>query len=387
VPAVERILVPLDLNRLSQSKVPISETYAQAFGAEIILLHVLPNDRSGGEAISLQEAQARTYLDAIAARLHAEGIRARPLLRSGSPAETILQEIETQRADLVILGSNQRRGLSRLLLGSVAEAIVARAECPVLLIRPANADDPVSPAVRSFSEDAESAGPVAPRSLGVRTVEVARIIGSVGRANELDEKFRSVNHRRAEDYRYNRVRRAMAEGVSLPPIVLYKLGYGYYVLDGNHRVAAAKELGQLEMDALVTEFVPMSDPQAQRVFSERRAFEQATGLLRIGASAPGQYPRLEEMIQTFAREHGLDDIREAARKWEAEVYRPASLRIQAHRLSHQYAGERTADVFVRAATYREAQQRRTGQLPDWDEAIVKSGEVVPPTPSDEDAPE
>jgi len=41
----------------------------------------------------------------------------------------------------------------------------------------------------------------------------------------------------------------MEAGKPLPPVVLYKLGYGYYVLDGNHRVAAAKQLGQLEIEA------------------------------------------------------------------------------------------------------------------------------------------
>jgi hypothetical protein len=166
----------------------------------------------------------------------------------------------------------------------------------------------------------------------------------------------------------------MATGVSLPPVVLYKLGFGYYVLDGNHRVAAAKELGQLEVDALVTEFVPLSDPQAQRVFSERRAFEQATGLMRIGASNPGQYHHLEEMIRAYAAERGSDDLREAARRWETEIYRPAAGRIHAQRLTTQFPGERTADVFVRVSNYRDEQARLTGEILTWDEAIAQCAE-------------
>jgi nucleotide-binding universal stress UspA family protein len=384
--AIERILVPLDLNRLSEAKVPVAEAQARAFDAEIILLHVVPPDRSG-EEISSHEAQARTYLDAITARLRSEGIKVSPLLRSGPPAETILEEIDAQRADLVILGSDVRRGLSRLLLGSVAEEIIAKAPCPVLLIRPIKGEEPSPPAVRSFTEDAASAGPVAPRSLGIRTVEVARIIGSVGRANELDENFRSVSHRRAEEMRYQRVLTAMERGVGLPPVVLYKLGYGYYVLDGNHRVAAAKRLGQLEIDATVTEFIPVSDPQAQRVFSERRAFEQATGLTRIGAALPGHYPRIVEMICAYASVHDQEDLKEAARRWETEVYRPAAQRIRALRLTRQFAGERTADVFVRLADWREEQAKGTGILPDWDEAIDKYADgtgTASPSPTDPD---
>ncbi|HLZ07265.1 MAG TPA: universal stress protein, partial [Chloroflexota bacterium] len=221
---VERILVPLDLNRLSDAKLPYAEAQAHAFNAEIILLHVLSPERPSDDSISSHEAQARTYLEVTTARLRSEGITAQPLIRSGQPAETILHEIEAQRADLVILGSNIRRGLSRFLLGSVAEQIITRSPVPVLLIRPEISDSTAAPIIRSFTEDSETAGPVSPRSLGIRTVPVARIIGSVGRASELDANFRSSNHRREEETRYERIRKAMADGKSLPPVVLYKLG-------------------------------------------------------------------------------------------------------------------------------------------------------------------
>src|SRR5439155_5048463 len=128
--------VRLDLNRLSETKIPFADAQARGFGAQISLVHVLPSDRPSDEGVSPAEAQARTYLDAITARLHSEGIKARPLVRTGPTVETILDEIVAQRADLVILGTNVRHGLSRLFLGSVAEEIVAKARCPVLLIRP-----------------------------------------------------------------------------------------------------------------------------------------------------------------------------------------------------------------------------------------------------------
>ncbi|HEX5417683.1 MAG TPA: universal stress protein, partial [Chloroflexota bacterium] len=366
---IERILVPLDLNRLSEAKIPIAEAQAAAFDAEIILLHVLPAEKPTPEGTSYAEAQARTYLGAIAARLRSEGIRARPLVRSGAPAETILAEAAAQRADLIVLGTNLRHGISRLLIGSVAEEVVAKAPCPVLLVRPNPVDAERVLPVRSFTDDAERAGPTAPRALGLRTVEVSRIIGSVGRAPELDANFRSLSHRREEEMRYKKIYDRMAAGKPLPPVVLYKLGYGYYVLDGNHRVAAAKQLGQLEIEALVTEFVALGDPEAQRVFAERRAFEQTTGLTRIGASRSGQYPRFEEMIRAYAQEHGVDDPRVAASRWETEVYRPAARQIHARRLTQHFPGERTADVFIRVAACRDAYFEQHGKLLDWEEAM------------------
>lgn len=378
LPEIERILVPLDLTRLSEAKIPYAENQARAFGAEIVLLHVLPSDAMAGDGVSPAEAQARTYLDAITARLHSEGINAHPLVRYGHPVEVILSEIDAQAADLVVLGSNIRHGISRLFLGSIAEEIIAKAPCPVMLVRPDVSQVERPHPVRSFAEDAARAGPVAPRSLGIRTVEVARIIGSVGRAHELDEAFRAVRKRREDEARYQRILKLTENGDALPPVVLYKLGYGYYVLDGNHRVAAAKQLGQLEMDALVTEFVPLGDAQAQRVFAERRAFEQATGLTRIGAVVPGQYPQLEGMIREFAEEHGIPNIRDAAPRWESEIYRPVAREIRALRLVQRYPGERTADVFARVARLRE-EQAANHLIMSWDEAIQRLAEARPDT--------
>jgi nucleotide-binding universal stress UspA family protein len=368
---ITRILVPLDLHRLSEAKLPVAEAQARAFGAELILLHVCAPERSWGTSVSPAEAQARTYLDAITARLHAEGIAARALVRWGSPAATICAEIVAQQAELVVLGSPVRHGLARWGIGSVATAVIGTATCPVLLVHTAGGPIEQPPAVRSFAEDAARAGLVAPFTLGLRTVDIARIVGSVGRATDLDAQFRSRHRRREDDRRLARIRRLMEEGAALPPIELYKLGYGYYVLDGNHRVAAAKSIGQLEIEALVTEFVPLGDAQAHRVAAERRAFERATGLRRIGAALTGHYPRLEEMVRTYAAQQGRDDLHEAARLWETAVYQPVAAKIRALRLTERFPGERTADVFVHVAICREADMDADGASLTWDEAIAR----------------
>lgn len=368
---IRRILVPLDLNRLSEGKIPTSEAQARAFGAEIILLHVIPTNPPDGESVTLEESQALTYLHTIAARLRAEGIEAHSLVRYGPVAQAVLEEATTQRADLIVIGSNIRRGFSRMLLGSVAEEIVANAPCPVLVVRPNVAQAERSLPVRSFADDVARTGPVAPRHLGIRTVDIARIVGSVGRAQELDEHFRVPNRKAIEQQRYEGIRDAMARGEPLPPPVLYKLGYGYYILDGNHRVAAAKELGQLEMEADVTEFVPLGDAQTQRAFAERRAFERLTGLTRIGAALPGTYAELEAMIREHAEGRGLEDIREAARTWEIEAYRPVARRIRALRLRQYFPDQRTADIFAALARFRDEEAARADRPVAWAEALAR----------------
>jgi len=358
---IRRILVPLEFGRLSEAKLPFAEDHARAFNAELILLHALAPGDAGGESVTTAESAARTFLDALAARLRAEGIAAQPLLRSGNPAEVILVEIEEQGADLVILGSSRRRGLARLR-GGVAEEVIARAGIPILLVRPEGRPE-AEPEVRSFDEDVVRAGPVSPRTLGLRTVDVARIVGSVGRAHQLDAQFRNKGREARDDHRFQSIMQLQA-GEGLPPVELYKLGYGYYVLDGNHRVAAARALGQPEIEAVVTEFVPLKDMHAQRVFAERRIYESVTGLTRVGAARQGTYPRLEAMVHAYAAERGQSDLKEAASNWESEIYQPAARAIRARRLTQRFPGERTADVFVRVADWRE-----TAKLP-WDGAVA-----------------
>ena len=370
---VRRILVPLDLNRLSEGKLPATEAQARAFGAEVILLHVIANVAPSDEAVTVAESQSITYLNALAARLRSNGIAAHSLVRYGPPAEAILDEIVMQKADLVVLGASTRRGVSRLLLGSVAEEIIARAPCPVLLIRPNLDDAEVSRPVRSFGDDVARTGPVAPRPLGLRVIETARVVGSVGRSIELDESFRIRGGGKIERQRYERIKARMENGDPLPPVVLYKLGYGYYVVDGNHRVAAARELGQMEMEAEVTEFVPLRDPQGQRVFAERRAFERATGLTRVGAARPGTYSRIEARIREFGEAKGVshEKVKDVARAWESEEFRPVSRRIRSLRLGQYLPDQRTADIFVTVADFRDQESERESLPIGWDEALTR----------------
>ena len=90
--------------------------------------------------------------------------------------------------------------------------------------------------------------------LGIRVVEVSKIVGSVGRHRQFDSGFMPTKASMAE--RWKRVDRAFHRGVELPPVRLYKLGDAYFVEDGNHRVSVARYQGVEWIDAEVTEFHP-----------------------------------------------------------------------------------------------------------------------------------
>jgi len=116
--------------------------------------------------------------------------------------------------------------------------------------------------VKAFHVAAAAAGAIATRPLGLHVIPVSQITGSVGRWRELDANFRPrLGQRHAHcDERRRRIETAMCRGVTLPPIVVYRLQSEYFVLDGHHRVAAAKALGQLFIDADVIEYRAVHSP-------------------------------------------------------------------------------------------------------------------------------
>ena len=131
-----RILLPLDQVEAGETKIPVTIRYARMMGAQVVLLHVLRPHALDSSAVLPEEARARAYLDTIAAQIHAAGLAAAPVVRSGLPARIIIDEAETIAASLIILGANVRSKLATLLTGSVADEVLRSANCPVLLVHP-----------------------------------------------------------------------------------------------------------------------------------------------------------------------------------------------------------------------------------------------------------
>ena len=93
------------------------------------------------------------------------------------------------------------------------------------------------------------------RHVGLRDVEVSKIVGSVGRHDAFDRGFMPTKASLAE--RWKMVDRAFHCGLDLPAVRLYKVGDAYFVEDGNHRVSVACYQGVQTIEADVTEFYPL----------------------------------------------------------------------------------------------------------------------------------
>ncbi|NMB47192.1 MAG: ParB N-terminal domain-containing protein [Firmicutes bacterium] len=108
--------------------------------------------------------------------------------------------------------------------------------------------------VRSLDEERGKYGTLNHRNIGITAIELDKVVGSVDRHKDFDQNFEWM-HRRP-DGRSTAIEAAMARGEILPPIDVFELDNKYFVVDGHHRVRAAKKIGQEFMDANVTRLIP-----------------------------------------------------------------------------------------------------------------------------------
>ncbi len=209
--------------------------------------------------------------------------------------------------------------------------------------------------------------------LGLRTVPVDQIVGSVNRWRDFDARFRIKN--RATMYRYQQIKQAVERGATLPPVSLYKVGDKYYVVDGNHRVAAAKEVGQTYIDAEVVEFFPPPDSELNLLWRERSIFEHKTGLSGIELTELGAYDKLLMQIEQYRQEEsealGIElTLHNAAASWEQEIYKPVCQLIREQGLLHEFPGRTEADLFLYASYHKVAKSRLTKRKVSYKEALA-----------------
>jgi nucleotide-binding universal stress UspA family protein len=139
----ERILLTLDGSALAEQAVPHAVIHAQCFGAELTLLKVLaplPRGRRVSRA-AIERAEkatedlAREYLESIAAPIRERGITVQVAMVNGSPYEEIVRFAEENQMELLVMSTRGHSGISRWLLGSVADRVVRGATVPVLLVQ------------------------------------------------------------------------------------------------------------------------------------------------------------------------------------------------------------------------------------------------------------
>ncbi len=145
-----RLLVPVDFSPCSARAVDQAIALAEQLGGSIELLHAWnPPYEFGGfignltvsdegeprSVVELLRRESERQLEALAARTQPRFAALKATLVDGEPRESIAAHAEPARCDLVVMGTHGRTGLSRLLLGSVAEWVIRHAQVPVMTVR------------------------------------------------------------------------------------------------------------------------------------------------------------------------------------------------------------------------------------------------------------
>ncbi len=198
-------------------------------------------------------------------------------------------------------------------------------------------------------------------SWGLRDIPLDAIVGSVGRYADFTRSFLPRQDSDAE--RWARVKVAVTDWGGLPPIKVYQIGEAYFVLDGNHRVSVARQVGATHIQAYVTEVrtkVPLS-PDAQpddlilkaeyADFLERTHLNELRPQADLSVTAPGQYQVLEEHIEVHRYFMGLEQEREipyqeAVGHWYDEVYWPVVQVIRERGILRDFPGRTETDLYL-----------------------------------------
>lgn len=196
---------------------------------------------------------------------------------------------------------------------------------------------------------------------GVKTVRLDQVAGSLNRYHEFDRVFLPASDNLAT--RWQRVSSAFYEEISLPPVVLYKVGQVYFVVDGHHRVSVAREQGQLYIEAEVREcatrvdITPNIRPEDLEILENKVNFLERTSLDSVKPEAdikvtiPDGFDRMLEHIAVHRYFMGIDwkrDIseEEAVDHWYDNVYMPVVQVIRDTNILKDFPTKTEGDLYL-----------------------------------------
>lgn len=220
--------------------------------------------------------------------------------------------------------------------------------------------------IKSFRDQQKKEEAFDSRDRGVRTIALKQIVGSVGRYQDFDHQFRFKQQGSSERYQW--IKNAMRAGLALKPVELFEIKDEYYVLDGNHRIAAAKEMGHDEILAHIVEFIPSKETLQNLLYRERAEFADRTQLpAEINLTEVSQYAYLIDQIsehQQYLQGHKEADFsfEKTALDWYRTIYRPLCSIIQRSKLIDSFPERSVADLYayVTFHQWKEGRQRHYG---------------------------
>jgi hypothetical protein len=229
-----------------------------------------------------------------------------------------------------------------------------------------------------FDEVVEALGRVGERSIGLQSISLDSIVGSVGRNRDFDRSFRPRSSRTRT--RWERIANAQRRGQDMPPISVYRIGGLHFVRDGHHRVSVARALGLTHIDGYVTEVRTMLGAEGTLTVAdlpvkshERLFFERVPipfeARAEVALSDPWRYAELAEGVEAwgFRLMQGSGELLprdEVAVAWLNDEYRPVVKMLRDHDLIG--AGTET-DSYMRVV----AERYRLTRTHEWNDEVIE----------------
>lgn len=229
-----------------------------------------------------------------------------------------------------------------------------------------------------YDEVISALGYAGEHAVGLTTIPLASIVGTVDRAQDFDRGFRPTSVRvRA---RWQRIAAALRRGESLPPIEVYRVGELHFVRDGHHRVSVALALGASHIDAHVTEITTRISAAGicrrrdlivkdhRRLFAERVPLpphRRAT----ITITDAWDYGRLGEAVEAWGyrlmqEEKRFLDRAEIANRWYTEEFTPV---VHMAEQAELVGSGTPAEAYMRIA----CQRYKLVRSHDWSDEIIE----------------
>ncbi len=131
----QSILLAVECRRADDGAVNAAVQLANAFGAQLTLLHVVEATHPAIQLYRMQDAEP--YMEQLANHIASRQVTvAQSVVKLGTPAQTIIDVAQEQNADLIVIGAGEQRGSAGFALGPIAEAVTGHAPQPVLAVRP-----------------------------------------------------------------------------------------------------------------------------------------------------------------------------------------------------------------------------------------------------------
>ena len=222
-------------------------------------------------------------------------------------------------------------------------------------------------------------------SRGLQEIPLKAIVGSVGRYTDFTRSF--LPKQDNDQQRWVGVKTATLDLSGVPAIEVYKISDAYFVVDGNHRVSVARELGNTYIEAYVTEFqtkVPLTpDDQPEDIFvkAEYAHFLEKTNLDKLRPEAnlqitiPGRYWELETQIE--AHRYGLAQTEPseipygvAVEDWYDNVYLPIIQIIRGRGLLRDFPKRTETDLYLWIFRHRSELEKQLGWQIDIESAVT-----------------